>query len=140
MRADILKRSQGGRDPDPMRTALLVLSALLAVSCAPALAAGYPTIVATNQRLAAGGREVETDVYSPATTTVAPGAVLRFVNADGYMDGGSPHTLTATDGASFDTGIVVAGYDALFTAPDSAGLFPFGCTLHPAMRGLLRVE
>lgn len=132
--------SQGGRGPETtMRAALVVLAALLAVSCAPALAAGYPTIVATNQRFAAGGREVETDVYSPATTTVASGTVLRFVNADGYMDGGSPHTLTATDG-SFDTGIVVAGYDALFTAPAGEGLFPFGCTLHPAMRGLLRVE
>jgi plastocyanin len=79
--------------------------------------------------------------FDPATMTVSAGSTVLMANI-----GGEPHTLTADNGA-FDTGRVApgaengrfAGANATFTVADP-GTYPFHCSVHPEMRGVLTVQ
>src|SRR6266542_7124473 len=80
--------------------------------------------------------------FDPAELTVQAGSTLLVANI-----GGKPHTLTADDGQSFDTGTITpgpeggrfAGTNATLTL-SKPGRFPFHCEVHPkAMRGVLTV-
>ena len=71
--------------------------------------------------------------FSPATLTVRPGARIAVTNDDS-----APHTVTADDGHSFDTGTLQQGSSKTITAP-STGRFAFHCTVHPFMKGRLVV-
>jgi plastocyanin len=71
-------------------------------------------------------------LFSPATVTVHVGDLITWRNT-----GKTPHTATADDG-SFDTGTVTPGQSAshMFTKP---GTFTYYCTIHPNMKGTVRV-
>jgi plastocyanin len=80
--------------------------------------------------------------FDPNALTVGTGSVVLFANV-----GGKPHTMTADDGTTFDTGIVppgaeggrFAGSNATFTV-NKPGTFAFHCEIHPAvMKGTLTV-
>ncbi|MFI6080941.1 cupredoxin domain-containing protein [Streptomyces sp. NPDC051217] len=88
-------------------------------------------------RPSTGGTRVTIDnfTFRPASLTVAPGARITVVNDDS-----TTHTLTATKGASFDTGDIAPGKSATVTAPAKAGEFPWDCTIHPFMKGTLTVR
>ncbi|MFJ5919222.1 cupredoxin family copper-binding protein [Streptomyces ardesiacus] len=73
--------------------------------------------------------------FQPASLTVSPGAKVTVVNKDS-----TTHSLTASKGGSFDTGDIAPGRSATFTAPSTAGDFPYTCTIHPFMKGTLTVE
>jgi plastocyanin len=81
--------------------------------------------------------------YSPDTLTVKKGDSVAVTNKDSV-----PHTVTngkdssdPTSGKLFDTSIVMAGASAQFgTTKLAAGNYPFHCTLHPYMTGLLKVQ
>lgn len=73
--------------------------------------------------------------FQPASLTVAPGAKITAVNNDS-----TTHTLTATKGASFDTGDIAPGKSATVTAPSKPGGYPYDCTIHPFMKGTLTVK
>jgi plastocyanin len=65
--------------------------------------------------------------------TVEPGADVTVVNKD-------PRSQTLTDDDKmFDTGVIHAGATGSFVAPMRPGKYPFGCTLHPEMSGVLTV-
>ncbi|MFL5906609.1 MAG: cupredoxin family copper-binding protein [Solirubrobacterales bacterium] len=70
--------------------------------------------------------------FSPATVTVSVGDIVTWHNS-----GKQPHTATADDG-SFDTGTVVSGQSAshMFT---KNGTFTYYCTIHPNMKGTVKV-
>ncbi|MGZ5236392.1 MAG: cupredoxin domain-containing protein [Caldimonas sp.] len=70
--------------------------------------------------------------YVPATLTVKRGDVVVWVNKDPF-----PHTVTAPGG--FDSREIAAGKSWRFTA-SRAGVFPYLCTLHTTMKGVLQVE
>jgi plastocyanin len=72
--------------------------------------------------------------FAPATLTVRPGARIAVTNEDS-----APHTVTADDGHSFDTGTLQQGSSKTITAP-STGSFAFHCTVHPFMKGQLVVK
>src|SRR5919198_1455785 len=80
--------------------------------------------------------------FDPAELTVQAGSTLLVANI-----GGKPHTLTADDGQSFDTGTITPGAEGGRFAGTNAtltlskpGRFPFHCEVHPkAMRGVLTV-
>jgi plastocyanin len=80
--------------------------------------------------------------FDPAELQVQAGSTLLVANI-----GGKPHTLTADDGQSFDTGTITPGPDGGRFAGTNAtltlskpGTFPFHCEVHPkAMRGVLTV-
>ena len=71
--------------------------------------------------------------YNPATLTVAPGTVVRFVNDDGEA-----HTVTALD-RSFDSSGLDTGnaWAYRFAKP---GRYPYFCALHPFMKGTVVVR
>ena len=67
--------------------------------------------------------------------TVEPGEDVTVVNRDS-----TAHTLTDDANTMFDTGIVDGnGGTGTFVAPTTPGKYPFGCTLHPEMSGVLTV-
>ena len=70
--------------------------------------------------------------FSPSSVSVRVGDIVTWHNS-----GNAPHTATADDG-SFDTGTVVSGQSAshMFTRP---GTFSYVCTIHPNMKGTVRV-
>ena len=56
------------------------------------------------------------------------------------MDGAA-HTLTDMKTHLFDTGnLAGSGGTGTFTAPEKPGSYPFGCTYHPNMAGVLIVR
>ena len=68
--------------------------------------------------------------------TVKPGAKVTVVNEDSVA-----HTLTDEKTHKFDTGnINGGGGTGTFTAPTTPGSYPFGCTYHPEMAGMLVVK
>jgi plastocyanin len=70
--------------------------------------------------------------YSPATLTVKKGDTVTWVNKDVM-----PHTATAARG--FDSRSVAPNAKWTYRATQ-AGEFPYICTLHPNMKGTLKVE
>jgi len=72
--------------------------------------------------------------FSPSTVTVAPGASVTVTNKDQVA-----HTITAVDG-KFDTGDIQPGASKTFTAPNTAGSYPYICSIHQYMMGTLTVS
>ncbi len=70
--------------------------------------------------------------FSSASVTVAVGDTVTWHNT-----GQAPHTATADDG-SFDTGTVNPGGSGSHTF-NSPGTFSYICTIHPNMKGTIRV-
>jgi plastocyanin len=58
---------------------------------------------------------------------------VTWINKDPF-----PHTVTSKEGR-FDSREIAAGKSWSFT-PRKAGAFAYVCTLHPTMKGVLRVE
>ncbi|MFE9539866.1 cupredoxin domain-containing protein [Streptomyces sp. NPDC006691] len=77
---------------------------------------------------------IDNFAFSPAKLTVHPGETVTVVNHDS-----ATHTLTASPGSAFDTGPINPGKSATFTAPATAGIFPYVCTIHASMHGTLTV-
>jgi len=81
--------------------------------------------------------------YAPTPATVKKGDSIQVTNKDSV-----PHTVTngkdasdPTSGKLFDTSIINAGSTAqISTAKLTPGDYPFHCSLHPYMTGLLKVQ
>ncbi|MGH9077819.1 MAG: cupredoxin domain-containing protein [Acidimicrobiales bacterium] len=75
--------------------------------------------------------------FNPKTLTVAPGAKITVHNTDNVT-----HTVTANGTAKgkFDTGDIAGGATTTFTAPSTAGQYPYMCTIHPFMTATLVVS
>ena len=72
--------------------------------------------------------------FSPAPVRVKNGARIKVSNDDS-----APHTVTADDGKSFDSGTVDSGASTTIQAP-AAGTYAYHCTIHPFMKGKLVVQ
>jgi plastocyanin len=66
---------------------------------------------------------------------VTPGARITFENRDA-----APHTMTADEGAAFDSGRVAGGSTGAVTAPSEPGEYAFHCEVHPRMQATLTVQ
>ena len=75
---------------------------------------------------------IEAVKYEPETLTVKRGDTIVWVNKDPY-----PHTVTAK--GAFDSHDIAAGKSWKYTAR-KAGEYAYICTLHPNMKGTLKVE
>jgi plastocyanin len=69
--------------------------------------------------------------FQPASLTVEVGDSVVWVNKDAF-----PHTATAK--GTYDSKEISAGTSWQFT-PAAAGEFPYVCTYHPTMKGVLTV-
>lgn len=70
--------------------------------------------------------------YEPEVVTVKRGETVVWLNKDPF-----PHTVTAKGG--FDSHDIAAGKSWKYTAR-KPGEYAYICTLHPNMKGMLRVE
>ncbi len=77
---------------------------------------------------------IQNFAFSPSSTTVAPGATVTVTNKDQVA-----HTLTATKGG-FNTGDIQPGQSKTFSAPNTPGSYPYMCSIHQYMTGMLIVS
>ncbi len=70
--------------------------------------------------------------FEPEVVSVARGDEVVWINKDPY-----PHTVTAP--GEFDSHEIIAGASWRYVAR-KVGEFPYACTLHPNMKGMLKVE
>jgi len=73
---------------------------------------------------------MEAVAFQPGALTVKVGDAVVWVNRDPF-----PHTATS---AKFDSKDIAPGASWTFTAK-APGELPYVCTLHPTMKGTLRV-
>ena len=76
---------------------------------------------------------IENMQFNPSTLSVHRGDRIVWANKDLF-----PHTVTASNKA-FDSGTIEAGGSWTYVA-SKAGEFSYGCTFHPTMKGLLKVQ
>jgi plastocyanin len=72
--------------------------------------------------------------FQPGDIHVHVGETVTFENDDAFA-----HTVTATQGAKFDSGSLAGGKTFEFTA-DKAGKISYVCTFHPGMAGTITVS
>ncbi|MBI3943273.1 MAG: cupredoxin family copper-binding protein [Chloroflexi bacterium] len=78
-------------------------------------------------------KPVTTWHYDPPEITVKVGTKITWVNTGAVV-----HTVTATDGKSFDSGDIKSKETFSFTFT-AAGTFPYHCHYHPWMKGTIVV-
>ena len=71
--------------------------------------------------------------YVPPNLSVPAGTVITWTNEDNQ-----PHTVSADDGDSFESGIFDEGETYQLTAP-APGTYPYHCAVHPFMTATLTV-
>ena len=91
-------------------------------------AVGVVAVVAADHAVSIAG-----SAFSPPSLTVTVGDTVTWTNSDQI-----PHTATA-DGGSFDTGTLDQGASNTVTF-NTAGTFPYHCTIHPQMTATITVE
>lgn len=69
--------------------------------------------------------------YVPAEVEIAPGQAVRWV-----FEGPSKHDVVAADGSFVSELLPEGEYVHVF---DEAGEFPYDCSIHPEMTGVVRV-
>ena len=72
--------------------------------------------------------------FKPAHITIKRGTKVRWINKDT-----SPHTATANNGRSFDSGRLGKGQRYTHTFK-SAGKKPYHCEIHTDMKGTITVK
>jgi plastocyanin len=78
---------------------------------------------------------IESMSFQPQTLTIKAGDSIVWINKDPF-----PHTATSKEGG-FDSGEIATEKSWKLTPQRSQrGEFPYACTLHPTMKGVLRVE
>jgi plastocyanin len=76
---------------------------------------------------------IENLAFAPSTLRVKQGDTVVWRNADLF-----PHDVTA-DGGAFSSQSIAANGSWKYTAAKN-GTFPYICTIHPTMKGVLIVE
>ena len=77
---------------------------------------------------------IEAVAFAPNPLTVAKGDTVVWVNKDPF-----PHNAVAQHRSAFASPELATGKSWKFTAKE-AGTFPYICTLHPSMKGMLVVK
>lgn len=76
---------------------------------------------------------IENMQYNPPELRVHRGERIVWVNKDLF-----PHTVTAA-AHPFDSGSIAAGASWTYVA-GKTGEYAYGCTFHPTMKGILKVQ
>jgi plastocyanin len=88
---------------------------------------------ATAVSIVTGASTLTTTAYAPNPVNVAVGATVRWMNNDT-----TTHTSTANGGA-WSSGAIAPGGSFSMTF-QSAGAYPYRCTIHPNMVGTVNVQ
>ncbi len=116
MRTLVPRQRRHGREGSHALAAVLVAAVVVCASGVIAAAPVMQTVV------------IEGVKYEPETLTVKRGETVVWVNKDPF-----PHTVTAK--GAFDSHDISWKYTAR-----KAGEYAYICTLHPNMKGTLRIE
>jgi plastocyanin len=119
----------------------------LAVVCASGCGSSYsspspsttptptPAPSSTTVSIPSNARTLGSAAYGPNPLTVPVGTTVTWMNNDTIA-----HTSTSTASPPvFDTGTIAAGASASFRF-NTAGSFPYHCTLHPGMVATITVQ
>lgn len=113
-------------------------------SDAAAPASSSAAAPSTSAPAVAAGSETSAPPAAPAVVTIkdfaftTPATVPAGATVQVKNDDGEAHTVTADSGGSFDAMVGGKG-TASFTAPTKPGRYPFHCTYHSNMHGVLVV-
>ncbi len=116
---------------------IAVVIAALGIGLAACGGGGGDSTPAAAQAPAADGTtkvSVQDNTFKPGAIKVKSGDTVAFTN-----DGGVAHTVTATDGADFDSGTLAPGKTFSFVAAGH-GKISYVCTIHPGMQGTIEVD
>jgi plastocyanin len=115
----------------PRKASLVILAAAAALAAA---GCGGDESSDTGAEVSEDGKVLIANFrYDPETITVEPGQPVTFVNSDV-----APHTATADDEKSFDTGRLEIEDEGELTF-DEPGTYGYFCDFHPFMRGTVEV-
>ncbi|WP_250545569.1 cupredoxin domain-containing protein [Paenarthrobacter sp. DKR-5] len=116
-------------------TVLLLAASLTGLGTGLAGCAGQTADGGASQSAAAANTITIKGFAFQAPASVAPGSQVTVKNLDS-----AAHTVTADDGKSFDAQAGAGGGTGTFTAPSKPGSYPYHCTFHPDMHGVLVVK
>jgi plastocyanin len=91
-------------------------------------------VVTTTTVRPLGDGEIVDFAFSPTELLVEPGEQVVWSNT-----GSVAHTVTF-DTLEIDTGLVAPQDSVTLTAPEQPGTYGYFCSIHPAMRGAMRVS
>ncbi len=92
-----------------------------------------PKVIAPAEAAPAAQVAIRSLQFDPVTVEVKKGDVVEWKNDDLV-----PHTATATP-ASFNSGTIASGQSWRYTFTQ-AGNYPYVCTFHPQMKGVVIVK
>ena len=115
-----------------IRTSLAILALAFLIGCDDNPAGPSPTPSATIS-IVSGSSTLTTTAFSPNPVTTTVGSTLRWVNNDNLA-----HTSTANSGL-WNSGNIQPGGQFSFTF-QSAGTFPYQCSIHPNMVATVIVQ
>src|SRR4051812_23772210 len=116
------------------RLIFIATAAALATACGHAGGASTSNAPKATSSSAAPSITIADFKFTPGTLKVRSGASAEVMNTDD-----APHTVTADDGRSFDSGTVAPGKSTTFRAP-GPGSYAYHCQIHPYMKGSLVVQ
>ena len=108
----------------------LLRTAAVAIAMATTMASTFPGAA----QAAPVTVTISNYTFGPAKLVVHPGDKVTWVNQDSM-----PHTATALDGKSFDSGALDPGGNWSFVF-SKAGQYEYHCSLHPDMLGTVVVQ
>ena len=111
-------------------TAFVLAAVPVVAAAGPARAGGGGCIEGTTQGTGTTIRIVHA-CFTPTILHVQPGDTVTWINDDPMV-----HNITANGWGHFDDLQPLERYAASF---DRVGLYPFACTIHPGMSGLIVV-
>ena len=111
-------------------TAFVLVAAPVVAAAGPARAGGGGCIEGTTQGTGTTIRIVHA-CFTPTILHVDPGDTVTWINDDPMV-----HNITANGWGHFDNLQPLERYAASF---ERGGLYPFACTLHPGMSGVIVV-
>jgi len=106
-----------------MRATVWGCLASCVVAASPAAPAAQHSVTVT----------IEGMQFKPAELTVHAGERIVWVNKDLF-----PHTVTAV-GKAFDSGAIASNASWSY-APAKKGDYSYGCSFHPSMKGMIKVQ
>lgn len=122
----------------PPLSALLVAAAVIS-ACGGGDSNGPGNQPAADVSIVPGAFNKGFQAYAPDTLTIslAASGTVTWRNDDG----GVAHTVTDTTAAAlFDLGLAATNNDTASFTFTVAGEYPYKCTIHPGMRGLIVVN
>lgn len=113
--------------------AVLMLVAACGKSSSPTSPSPSPSPSGATVTMVSGARMMGASAYNPNPINISRGTTITWVNNDT-----APHDATS-DSRSWNTGTIGPGGSASVTF-ETAGTFPYHCTIHPNMIGTVNVQ